>query len=196
MVEFDPAWEYYTPDPEIDYCVHSRGGRSGSFDAVWDRRLAKVDNLGFRFGSGNPDRDPERFRERRERRIDQPTWNEWRECERCRQWFRADSDHRRYCGNECRLARLHEGNRRPRRSQLCRCGRFFEPKREGTIYCSPACQIEGQRKPLLAEAGRCETCGAGLLPSRSRNQATARRFCSRQCKHAATCRKARARARG
>ena len=55
MIEFDPAWEYYVADPEVQW-IFDKSGAVSRFDAVVGDRLVDQDNPGLRFGRGDPDR--------------------------------------------------------------------------------------------------------------------------------------------
>ena len=133
----DPAWEYWTPDPEVSEAVDLGYARAEGFVSlgVEERRLVRDAGLsGFRFGFGDPNGSP-RLKLRRER-IASPRTLEPKECEQCRVLFQPRRSTRRFCSRACKL--LAQRKRRPK--QTCsKCQRAFRPRWTGQGACGVAC---------------------------------------------------------
>lgn len=130
----DPAWEYWEPDPEIMEVAFSQ--RLEGFDQIDDFRLAKQHTLGFRFGSGNPNRFYGKLaRPKPERReVNQPLVS----CPVCGTAF--VTRRRRCCSKSC-ARRWYWRLRRKRPEQLtCAwCGRVFRPVGVEQVLCGRKC---------------------------------------------------------
>ncbi len=140
--EFDPAWEYWEPNPEIAE-VMARNGVAEGFDAVIDcredgRGLRRAD--GIRFGRGNP--DFARFHLAPEC----PTADRLqpRVCPACRFEFVPDRSSRIYCSNRCYVRRGRE-RELPDAHNCERCAAPFRPTRRGHWFCSLKCHNDRQR---------------------------------------------------
>lgn len=178
-VEIDERWEYWEPDPEIAEVLALSGAvcrRDIESLGIELRNGQTLTDVGFRRGSGDPDRitfrlAPERQRCRSER-------HEWRECVTCGVAFRADRSDRRYCSLACRPV----GRRRSLPDVLCKqCQRTFRPWFAGQVFCSPECVGLSQRRQPITGGG-CRNCGGAIPPSESRNRSVQRVFCAERCK--------------
>lgn len=156
-VEFDPAWEYFVADPEIEEVVYAR--RAFGFSLInSDLRKPDHGNMGFRFGNGNPNRCVFRLaRPKRERYREEPAP---RQCPKCGIMFvsrRCTVHCSKKCG--CGAPKGGWGNqyttrvgsiskkRVYRASQCAECGSEFRPRDAQHTYCSVRCasKVRGRR---------------------------------------------------
>lgn len=133
--EFDPAWEYFTPDPEIE-----DESPEVSLDFYRD---------GLRFGCGNPDTE----------RCYTPGGGKSPEetaCEGCGKVFLKSRLNARRCSKKC------GGRDEIPESRICRCGKPFRPQRKTSFFCSVICTgrvyenktlVDGDRFLELLKAG-------------------------------------------
>ena len=199
--EFDPAWEYYTPDPEIAELLPPSGNALHCFlEAMRDDSGTPT---GIRFGRGNPDRyHATRLAPLRPERPAPPP----RLCPTCGWSFEGRN---RYCSRACRPRQVgaprhsvprpaHLRRLRPARLITCRTCRGRTPyDRRTWPYCSQECRAvyrqarlatcierrdqcreHRRRQQALARQQRlrpCLYCGE-LFPSRN-----GKRYCSRDC---------------
>lgn len=191
--EFDPAWEYWQPDPEIEWAMGAV--QLGAFDdlGVENREENCLQDLGrryrpgafnpgFRYDRGDPDRvliDPE---------PEPPVFHspvaprEVRlRCRRCDRPFTTtgcrNHEHRRVWCRECLPGR---GRPAVKPTVCVGCGCDFVPsQRRHFRYCSPSC---GGRAETAEEYHRhgCPVCGAAVVPS-GRGRSSAKLFCTRRC---------------
>jgi hypothetical protein len=139
-VEFDPAWEYHVPDPEIAECVYARQPPR-RLSSLLDRRDADVPP-GL---SVVPHPDGCRSRLAREK----PQPREARrlgllDCRHCRRVFRPGWHGQRFCGLSCARKAGASGRRKePVAARECeRCGAAFtpsNPSRAVQRFCSRSC---------------------------------------------------------
>lgn len=133
--EFDPAWEYFVPDPEVAEAVsHATQGFDGL--GIEDRRLDRDGAVsGFRFGRGRPDAFVCRLApERPVERVGVAN----RLCGGCGRPFAPDRTSRKYCSDEC-YARPGRPRERPESAACEKCGRVFNPKRSEQRFCGRKC---------------------------------------------------------
>lgn len=189
---FDPAWEYWEPDPETIEAMGS--ARTGTLDDLgvegefgqnpWSFRKGGK-NCGFRLGRGNPDAgiidpDPAPFQighPRESKRIIRLA------CAHCTRGFDSSDERQTYC----RVCVPDRGRPRVQGAVCVQCGAAFRPReRRYTRFCSPAC---GSRyfKPV-AHATGCPVCGNAFPPRGPKL------YCSRRCKHIMLQRRGRLRA--
>lgn len=100
-VEFDPAWEYFQPDPE--FATGESGG--GGFSRLpWARE--ETDSIGFRFGRGNPNFCSFRFGPARGSEWDPPAPAiSLKRCVECNRLFKPTRPTKRFCATACAAAR-------------------------------------------------------------------------------------------
>jgi hypothetical protein len=143
--EFDPAWEYYEPDPEIAACVYGRPAArdvrslTGQRDAGGGTGLSVVSRPdGVRSYLG-----PERPAAREARRFDLRT------CRQCGHVYRPAWEGQRFCGLNCaRKAKVTGRRKVPIAPRACeRCRALFTPtapsKAAVQRFCSRACARRG-----------------------------------------------------
>lgn len=102
--EFDPAWEYYEPDPYVAW-VFARSGQASGFDAVFDGRMHKFGSVGMRFGSGDPNKIPvlRLGKEKIDRRVHNCGQGLLpKNCVHCGRVFRPARSTRVYCSPSCK----------------------------------------------------------------------------------------------
>lgn len=141
---FDPAWEYFEPDPEIAEAleVHQR---FNLWDLVGDDRLAKYENLGMRFGIGNPDHCRFKLARPRPERLNLSRLVYHRNCRTCGTLFLPDRESRWYCSQKCRP---HPGKPKSLPEYACaRCGVRFQPRTACRKFCSPECSQRSHGGP-------------------------------------------------
>lgn len=140
--QFDPAWEYFEPDPEVAEVFAPEGSGFGVL-GIEGRRIERDGALlGFRFGVGNPDSG--RFRLARERRVrEYGSVCRVLTCPQCGDQFLQDRPHRgTYCSHRCantasarKVERLGDG------CPCCGAGVVAANKnREQKVFCSKACK--------------------------------------------------------
>lgn len=174
--EFDPAWEYYEPDPEVAWAVAcERLSSFGGFGLRDDD--GSGDGIGFVFGCGDPNFYRTRVAPPRYERqtADVPP----RACGSCGFVFRPRESCGRYCSRECygvaRRSGQYPVRRPPARVSDCRhCGATFRPRSRRSRYCSRACHGAARALPALDVS--CRQCG-GSFRTRDRGRV----YCSRAC---------------
>jgi transposase-like protein len=132
-VEFDPAWEYWEPDPEVSEAMG--GGRAAGLDGLPRGECPRTGRPtldGFRVGRGDPDRPP--HLRLAPPRCERPDRLPLRRCKGCPRLFTPDHAGRVYCCRECR----GDAVRLPARP-CRRCGREFRPCNRTRRYCSASC---------------------------------------------------------
>jgi hypothetical protein len=181
--EFDPAWEYYAGDPEVEDFLaaesrqprtsedlaadrHTHGGRTGLRGWLFYR---PGDKPMTRLGRDMPIRE----RESKCRRLD------------CRWCGASFVEHRpmtgRYCSVACAAAGRAAARRARPESLACeQCGESFEPAKVGQTLCSLTCFGAKIRRPTF-ERG-CPTCG-GEIPPQAVRRGMPKKYCSRACMH-------------
>ena len=99
---FDPAWEYFVPDPEIAW-IFARSGAYERFEGIGD-------HIGLRFGKGNPDKfwgklAPEKPIKKRWVKEKTPqkkrVFLTKRNCVRCGVEYKPDHSCQKYCSYAC-----------------------------------------------------------------------------------------------
>jgi hypothetical protein len=194
MIEFDPSWEYFTPDPEIAELFAEQ--QVEGLEAICDWRLTKVDSLGLRFGKGNPD-SGNPFHLKKAKYVVERKTIQVRDCVLCGEPFLPNRDSRTYCGIKCSLKALVERNRREPVVLVCAwngCRREFIQNSHEQRFCTLFCANEAQRLEVIRKEGQCP-CGKELEPSKSHNKKSVKLYCSRACKQKFTARASRARKR-
>lgn len=147
--EFDPAWEYWTPDPEIAELLDPP---AGGLDALGVNPLRSADAetpTGFRFGVGNPDRFTAWVKGERTPKPPPVVIPEV-ECGRCGKTFCPDRPGRRYCSVGCSSPAVAESRRVERLGDGCPvCGQPVPPSAKSgppRRFCSRRCQtIQSKR---------------------------------------------------
>lgn len=183
--EFNPAWEYWEPEPEIAEAMAAE--RVRGFDGLGleleDGRSPYApyrkgaSNVGFRFDRGNPDAvlfDPEPAPFRIGPSRTKPTTRRVR-CHRCGRGF--DGDRHRYIF--CRDCLPSRGRCPIPSTVCCECGDEFRPReRQYFRFCSPKCG--GSYFRAKSAATGCPVCG-GEVPPGTRGMPKV--YCSRRCQH-------------
>jgi hypothetical protein len=176
--ELDPAWEYWTPDPEIAEAMGNE--TADGFDGLpvtrTDRRAGRVEVPGFRFGRGRTvDYFPFRFgRAKPDRASGLPS----RWCVHCRGLFEPRKRAQRYCSRDCRYT---AGAVAP---VTCgTCFGVFKPSGRGRRFCSPRCcwaaktgvplRLDWDRIAALYQAGARVTDAAAAVGTDRRSVRTA-----------------------
>ncbi len=188
--EFDPAWEYHEPDPEIaELFAASAAGASVMDRLVVGRDFDHRANHALRFGRGNPDYFKGRFArakpDRREQRAKpkpkrQPKPAVYRRrCPACRDFFTAPAD-RKFCSPLC-LARgpwrAAPGAPRVIPDRECAgCRRTFRPDRDSRKHCSDACYKRPGAARTRPRMWLCFVCMDPFAPNRDGSY-----YCSRKC---------------
>lgn len=144
-VEFDPAWEYWCPEDELEQEV--------SFDLL-DLNRFRTDNVGFRFGQGDPNKSPAfRLARSRPERI---RGKKSKQCRQCSRPFTPKESRFVFCSRKCFLERWEL------REKSCDgCGKIFRPKHYSASFCSRPCAARS------AAAGRSGT-GSDEVAERNR----------------------------
>lgn len=138
-IDIDEAWEYFTPDPEIDDIVHGKKAHY-LIEEVTDWRLHKYKLSGIRLGKGNPDfyhthlaRDPDKYKYKTLRESLDP-----RPCKGCGEMFLPDRQGRKHCSSQCYKRKGRE-RELPESAQCVVCKGFYRPKFSTQKCCSPLC---------------------------------------------------------
>lgn len=133
VVEFDPAWEYFVADPEIEELVYRR--RASGLDAIDDARIVfKGGNGGFRFGKGNPNRCNFKFgREKRRHQVEEP---QPKKCPKCNCYFIPSRKSMVFCSKKCGCG---ADKVLPLVLKCKVCGDDFKPYWSGHCCCSRQC---------------------------------------------------------
>lgn len=135
--EFDPRWEYYVADPEVEYAVYCHSACSGfhRLDMPYDIEPKEV---AFRFGRGNPDKCSGIVTD-----MPAPEYKETLEhvrCHYCREWYRPNSKVRKFCSRACHFAhrRTKKQALRQRYQRLTKAHyvRTTPRKEMGTVECA------------------------------------------------------------
>lgn len=183
MPELDPDWEYWTPDPEIAELM-GESTTSDGFEGLgieYFRNERLGGNVGFRFGTGNPNNArfrlaPERYREVRESRCRDI------KCSVCGITFKQYRPDREFCSRVCANAVTAEERReRPQELACVRCGKLFDPARTDQVYCGRVCAAFVNGSDITSHSEGCRTCGGVVPPSTSRS-GIPRVYCSPRCK--------------
>ena len=189
---FDPAWEYWEPDPEIAELL----AEESDCDADWrlfpdplERRLDRGAVLGLRFGSMRSMRaiDHPWLRLARPRYAEPCESGCQRvECQWCgREFLERRPQMGRCCSWRCGvLYRARQRRLRPD-SATCRvCGNVFAPKRCEQVLCSRPCASQlGASKVRIPRVGcGCPVCGQLVTPG---TRGMPKVYCSRRCKKVA-----------
>lgn len=155
-VEFDPAWEYWTPsDPEVAEILAEAAkldgfGRLG----VEERRSLRSGALtGVRFGRGNPDFFVARFGPPRPERTRETVQR--RKCPGCERVWQPDRNSRLYCSLDCRP---YPGSKRKLEPVNCKgCSKKIWRTHQRQKYCSLQCVPPPPPKPVKANGFDRET---------------------------------------
>lgn len=141
--EFDPAWEFYEPDPYVAWVFATSGGVSG-MDGVVDGRMYREESLGLRFGKGNPDATmPGRLG--RPKPGVESRLLERKTCPKCGYSFPPSRSTQVYCTDECsNLSQVKLCGVRKCRS----CGADYKPKRQRQVVCSNSCASKSRHNKL------------------------------------------------
>ncbi len=154
--EFDPAWEYYAADTEVDEAVHGGHPRRFSTPDGWgvcDRRGYRRTWWGKSPVIGG---------------VDLPRGI----CGLCGRRYDRRNPASRYCSGVC----YWESRVKPPATVACECGKEFTTK-TGRKYCSPGCiPLPPQCRRVLPDQIGCRNCGTEFRPRNSRT-----RFCSHDC---------------
>jgi len=181
--QFDPAWEYWQPDPDIAEAMGCE--RLGTFAdlgleeeeqrGVWHKR----ENVGFRFGRGNPDWFFVKFAPAKRERVYETKPKPRYECQQCGAGFDGSRGRRVYC-REC----VPDRGKPLIGARTCRgCSAEFYPiQRRYAKFCSPRCG--GASVAKAYHAAGCPVCGAEVVRS-GKGRSAAKVYCSRKCKGAA-----------
>jgi hypothetical protein len=188
--EFDPAWEYWIPNPEIEEVMECQVDRPKDLLGALVLVSAEVEegcrvtyspssgvNLGYRIGRGNPDSyiieaepPPPVIAD-----YQQPKKVRRYECQHCGKPFEGNRNRDVYC------QKCVPTSGAPRiQPVICKhCKIEFKPKlRRFSTYCSRQCAGKAQRfKPH--ETG-CPYCGKEVTGPPSKN-GNSKVYCSRYC---------------
>lgn len=173
--QFDEAWEYWVPDPEIVEVMESNVGHTGGFDLVttWEESPSGKNRVsGLRFGSGNPDHGYFRLgKERLSNNVGRPRELKDKVCPNCRLLFRPRNSRAMYCSTFC----FAEVRRLPDRK--CQwCGDRYTPNHSWQKYCDAVCHASHRDDLKRSPDALCATCE---VPFRRLVYRT--KYCSRQC---------------
>lgn len=185
--EFDPAWEYFQGDPEVEELLTEQAelslDHSRLFNPLFDNRIhgngAYHDRRfspGYQVYSG---RHPRTFLGRERVTVVRVSQCRTIECSWCGVEFTESRPFSGVvCSRFCSLARTARKRRLRADSGVCACGKVFAPSRVGQSYCSRQC---GGRVTMKIEfADGCPACGVEL--PKFKNGKT-KAYCSRRCKH-------------
>lgn len=173
--EFAPEWEYYTPDPEIEYLIACSALTRGDFAALdWSRTDAPGQNArnhGFSFGCGNPNHYRSYLGP--EKPIREAVHFPPRKCCRpeCTIVFRPERAGHRHCSHVCGRRTVAELLTLPPRT-CSKCLQAFRPRRRRQAVCSRKCS----GRPVTVQPVACERCDRMFKPLRPSN-----RYCSVAC---------------
>lgn len=163
------AWEYWVPNPEIQWLFDCSAASATKFDRIADTYAdegPRSEVLGVRFGRGNPNQFTFRFAPaKKSSRREQIRYE--RHCKTCQSLFFSDAPKTRYCSTECKPKRIAKGCRQ--------CGSPFTTLRKGKAYCSLECfnAIKHRKERVTIQCHRCNK------PFACRD--AARKYCSIQC---------------
>lgn len=112
----DPAWEYFTPDPEIDEIVHGPSRACSGFERMTEYEdnaaTGRREAAGVRFGRGNPNGGF--FKLGPEKRDRKTVSFAGKKCPGCDMLFFPVSRWQVYCNRECYANRPRARKFRPR----------------------------------------------------------------------------------
>lgn len=165
-VEFDPAWEYYVPDPEY----------------VDERAFKEKEFLGQGFNiSKRPNGRTYLGKEKASKRQaeNRRTVN-YQKCLKCEARFVPRYSTSRYCSRRCSNSRCRE--RRRLMANCLACGKQFAKYKKKLKYCSRGCFNTNRPSPQQREekqclTAKCLTCGNEFAKPRKESK-----FCSYQCR--------------
>lgn len=136
--EFDPAWEYGTVDPEIQYIFDCSGSVCGDMAKMLHDEVCRRGE-GVRFGKGNPDFSPDRpWINSAAEKPPAPSLGVTK-CGHCGMLFKRESPGQKYCGTEC-----FQKTQRPKERTCIECGRKYSGTRRRC--CSEQCALKVRRK--------------------------------------------------
>lgn len=183
--QFDPAWEYWQPDPDIIEAMDCE--RLGAFAdlgledefGVRGRWQRGRDNYGFRFGRGNPNLIFIKFAPAKRGRAHESKPAPRYECQQCGGGFDGSWGRRVYC-REC----VPDRGKPLIGARTCRgCSvEFYPTERRHSRYCSPQCVGASMKRAYCASG--CPVCGGEVVRS-GKGRSAAKVYCSRKCKGAA-----------
>lgn len=180
--EFDPRWEYWTPDPEIAEAMGAVEFGVELFERKSFRGGSRGKVEGFRIGHPKGGRFKLGIPRGRPRETIEP-----RRCEnrKCNRWFTPLRDERKYCSRQC----IPGNARQLPESRDCEyCNVTFVPLWQRHTFCSADCANRAQKKQHAArprrKPGRKVTladktcrCGATFHPRREHQK-----HCSIECR--------------
>lgn len=179
--QFDPDWEYWTPDPEIADVLNDEIARKSrrvkiKVDCHEDQSTGRYGITGFQYGS-HPDNPNtrlarERIYIRESREAIQCAYPP------CRRLFYAKSANIRHCSKSC--GKKNRARTEPRQ-MMCPCGNTWQTRNPYRLYCDTVCAVRyspkmKQCRRVLPDSVKCQRCGNGFYPKASRT-----RFCSVKC---------------
>lgn len=133
---FDPLWEYYVPDPEVEELFKMTGAIKG-FEGIRQQEK-RVEVLGFQFGNGNPNYTLTRLGRPKREREDTL---ESKKCPTCGNWFSPIRSSQVHCEEKCYI---HKGRKKELEDVKCEvCMVVFRPSHWRQRYCSRDCGRKG-----------------------------------------------------
>lgn len=195
--QFDPSWEYYEPDQEVEEGLGLSGFRDTSFalyDDCFDRRHQRCGSpTGFHQTFFNPryGGDPNRYSSHvgRERKSRGGSLDYHVKCMGCGDNFLPDRVGRRHCSSACYKRPGREKEFRTDTVTCRSCGVEFTLNRKGQSCCTPWCGGKLSDKVFLSRAENvaslppgstpCPECGRSVDPGK--NLGRPKVFCGRSC---------------
>lgn len=178
--QFDPEWEYFQADPEIEELVYSRPGRMFTRLPVdKDEKTGRMVLRGIRVGHD-------------------PNWDHtWQEpypqviakslppvtCPTCRYTFNPTTPGRKFCSRRCSNQDYRvPPEKRPKKTltpKACsRCGILFQPETSRRRYCSRRCAWtnNGKNRLMISLPKVCRFCEKPFTTWKE-----VKVFCSERC---------------
>lgn len=161
--ELDPAWEYWTPDPEIDEVM--RYTNVDIIATIIEFNGGKIRD-GIRFGKGNPNRPYGKIAREKISILESTE-----RCTVCGDFFYRTANHQKYCSRQCKRESWYGRSYSARTCEAC--NKYYMPKYYKQRFCSTLCTP--QRKRILVPIP-CKRCGLQFQPLAKRT-----RYCGLKC---------------
>lgn len=140
-IEFDPAWEYWEPDPEIAYAMSVPITNRDLVSEFYADVRRDGFTCGMRFGRGNPDYCQTHLAPDRTKIRERSRWTENKYCVQCKQSFTPKYRKQIYCRKKCSILGIpRDGSIRKLPDMVCKqCKKVFRPVTAIRKFCSKAC---------------------------------------------------------
>jgi hypothetical protein len=184
--QFDPSWEYFVGDPEIEEILQESAHYLRSIDQFIDYRHNEGKTLleGIRIGKGNPNHLPRfKFGKEKKERAYIKNVIVYSICLKCGISFQRKRNTKGlYCSRSCNPGadKIIPSLRKCRRSE---CRKRFHPARMEHYFCSRLCSSKNKsytcrRNNLL----RCTVCSRQVDYKRAYVNRKEHLYCSNKCK--------------